>query len=84
MSWPLFLLSVIVPGAGFVLRRDLVTFALVFVTVGLSYASYHALVSGFSSLSWVPTPYHYLPIIGGVLHLGAAVRSARPEARRTT
>jgi hypothetical protein len=82
VSWPIFLLSILVPGAGFALRRDLVTFALVFATVGLSYASYHVLVSGFSSLAWVPTPYHYLPVIGVALHVGAAVRSARPEPRR--
>lgn|GEM_PF-2785417 len=78
MSWPRLITSLFVPGFGFLLRRDALTFAWVLGTVGLAYASYHELLAGYPSSAFVPTSYHYLPVLGGVLHLGAALRSARP------
>lgn len=82
MSWPRLITSLLVPGFGFLLRRDALTFLWVLGTVGITYASYHVLVTGYPSAAYVPTSYHYLPVLGGALHLGAAVRAARPEPGR--
>ena len=82
MSWPLFLVSLLVPGAGFAWRRDPLTLLWVLFTVGACYASYHVLIAGYPRLSLVPTPYHYLPVLGGALHLGAALSAARPVGRK--
>jgi hypothetical protein len=74
--------SLLVPGVGFVARRDVLTFVMVLVTVVAAYASYRVLVAGYPMLTLVPTSYHYLPVLGGALHVGAALRMLRPDPGR--
>jgi hypothetical protein len=73
--------SLVVPGLGFALARDFVTFLVVLLTVGLSLGAYAVLISNTPSLLRVSTEVHFLLVLGALVHLVAAFASGKNKVK---
>lgn len=72
-----FVASLLVPGLGHLIRRDVVAALFILLAVLVSYGSYAIILDATETLSKVPSHVHFLLVLGLSLHVGAAVTAAR-------
>ncbi len=82
MSRPLFVLSLVIPGFGYLLAKRLSAFAYVFATVVVTFGVYWILIDSVSSLSRTHAAWHVMAVLGLILHVTAAAHGAVPAHER--